>query len=180
MRLIILDRDGVINQDSDGYIKSVDEWVPIPGSIEAIARLYQSDYRIAVASNQSGIARGLFNTDTLNRIHNRMIDAVVQKGGAIEAIFFCPHGPDQQCQCRKPRIGLFEEIADRLKVNLSTAYVVGDSLKDLEAARAVHAHPALVRTGKGARTIAEGRGIADVPIFDDLSAFATALLEDRF
>ncbi|MHB1514708.1 MAG: D-glycero-beta-D-manno-heptose 1,7-bisphosphate 7-phosphatase [Acidiferrobacteraceae bacterium] len=180
MRLIILDRDGVINEDSDDYIKSVDEWIPVPGSIEAIARLYQNDYRIVVASNQSGIARGLFNMDALNRIHNRMIDAVTQKGGGIEAVFFCPHSPEQQCHCRKPRTGLFEEIADRLKVNLSTAYAVGDSLRDLEAARAVHARPALVRTGKGARTIAEGRGIADVPIFDDLAAFANALLEDRF
>ncbi|MHB1951430.1 MAG: D-glycero-beta-D-manno-heptose 1,7-bisphosphate 7-phosphatase [Acidiferrobacteraceae bacterium] len=180
MRLIILDRDGVINEDSDDYIKSVDEWIPIPGSIEAIARLYQNDYRIAVASNQSGVGRGLFSMDVLNRIHNRMIEAVVQQGGQVEAVFFCPHTPEQQCRCRKPRVGLFEEIADRLKVNLSTAYVVGDSLKDLEAARAVHARPALVRTGKGARTIAEGRGIADVPIFDDLAAFANALLEDRF
>lgn len=180
MRLVILDRDGVINEDSDDYIKSPDEWKPIPGSLEAIARLYQGDYRIAVATNQSGIARGYFTMDMLNRIHNKMIDAIRHKGGEIEAIFFCPHGPNDGCHCRKPETGMFHEIADRLKINLSSAYAVGDSLRDLEAARAARARPALVRTGKGAQTIAEGRGIADVPIFDDLTAFADALLEERF
>lgn len=180
MRLVILDRDGVINQDSDAYIKSPDEWQPIPGSLEAMARLYQRDFRLVIASNQSGVGRGLFNMDMLNRIHNKMLDALHHKGGAVEGIFICPHAPEDRCRCRKPEAGLLEEIADRLKVNLSRAYAVGDSLRDLEAARKVHARPALVRTGKGARTIVEGHGIAGVPIFDDLAAFATALLEDRF
>lgn len=180
MRLVILDRDGVINQDSDAYIKSPDEWQPIPGSLEAMAKLHQRDYRIVIASNQSGVGRGLFTMDTLNRIHTKMLDALHHKGGDIEGIFICPHAPEDRCRCRKPGIGLFEEIADRFKVNLSRVYAVGDSLRDLDAAREVHARPALVRTGKGEQTIRAGTGIAGVPIFDDLAAFATALLEDRF
>lgn len=176
MRLVILDRDGVINEDSDDYIKSADEWQPIPGSLEAIARLSHAGFHIVVATNQSGIARGLFKVDTLTRIHNRMIDQVHHKGGEIEAVFFCPHAPADHCLCRKPLPGLFHDIAARFKTSLNGTYAVGDSLRDIEAAQAAQALPVLVRTGKGARTLAEGLVPAGVPVYDNLAAFATALL----
>lgn len=176
MRLVILDRDGVINEDSDTYIKSPDEWQAIPGSLEAIARLVHADFHVVVATNQSGINRGLFNVDMLNRIHARMIDEIHHKGGEIDAIFFCPHGPDDHCRCRKPNIGLFEDIATRLKTNLNGTYAVGDSLRDIEAARAAQAMPVLVKTGKGLRTLAQTGGLDSVAVFDDLAAFTSALL----
>ena len=174
--LIILDRDGVINDDSDEYIKSPEEWLPIPGSLDAIARLHQEGYQIVVVTNQSGLARGLFDMDTLNCIHAKMIEAVRHKGGDIDAIFFCPHGPDDGCYCRKPKTGLFVDIADRLKINLAGIYAVGDSLRDITAARAMHALPILVRTGKGEKTLQQGEGIKDVPVFADLAAFTDHLL----
>lgn len=176
MRLVILDRDGVINEDSDAYIKSPDEWRAIPGSLEAIARLVHADFHVVVATNQSGIGRGLFNVDMLNRIHNRMIDEIHHKGGEIDAIFFCPHGPEDGCRCRKPNIGLFEDIATRLKTNLNGTYAVGDSLRDIEAARAAQAIPVLVKTGKGLRTLATANDLGSVAVFDDLAAFTSALL----
>ena len=149
MKLIILDRDGVINYDSDDYIKSPEEWRPIPGSLEAIARLHREGYRIVVASNQSGVARGLFDMETLGRINAKMLEAVRAKGGEIDAVFFCPHGPMDGCRCRKPLPGLFEEIAERLKTNLRGVYAVGDAERDVIAARAVEARPVLGSTGKG-------------------------------
>lgn len=177
MRLVILDRDGVINEDSDHYIKTPDEWRPIPGSLEAIARLTHAGIQVVVATNQSGIARGLFNVDMLGRIHNRMLDEVHHRGGEIEAIFFCPHGPKDACGCRKPLPGLFHDIAARFKTSLNGTYAVGDSLRDIEAARAVQALPVLVRSGKGARMVAQGgAGLDGVPIYDDLAAFCEALL----
>lgn len=185
MRLVILDRDGVINQDSDAYIKSPEEWVPLPGSLEAIARLCRGEYKVIVATNQSGIARGLFDMDTLNKIHNRMLDQIHHRGGEIEAIFFCPHGPDDGCDCRKPRPGLLRQIAERLHINLAGVPVVGDSLRDIQAAKAVHALPVLVRSGKGRRTLdalneeEESEWMAEVPVYDDLAAFADALLAGR-
>ncbi len=179
MKLIVLDRDGVINQDSDAYIKSPEEWIPIAGSLEAIARLNRHGYRVVVATNQSGVARGLFTLDTLARIHRRMLEAVRDKGGEIDAIFFCPHGPDDQCRCRKPAPGLFEEIADRLKTSFEDVYAVGDSARDLVAAKAVGARPALVRTGKGLRTLRKSKDLDGVPVFDDLAAFTDALVTGR-
>lgn len=176
MRLIILDRDGVINEDSDAYIKSPDEWRPIPGSLEAIARLTQADFHVVVATNQSGVARGLFNVDMLNRIHNRMIDEVHHKGGEIDAIFFCPHAPHDHCRCRKPLPGLFHDIAGRLKTNLNGTYAVGDSLRDIQAAQAAQALAILVRTGKGAKTALNAAALAGVPVYNDLAAFTAALL----
>jgi len=176
MKLIILDRDGVINYDSDDYIKSPEEWIPIPGSLEAIARLYREGYRLVVASNQSGVARGLFDLDTLGRIHAKLLEAVRGKGGDIEAIFFCPHGPDDGCRCRKPAPGLYEEIAERLKLNLRGVYSVGDSERDIVAARAVGARPVMLRTGKGARTLKKMKALDGVPVFDDLAVFTDALL----
>lgn len=176
MRLIILDRDGVINEDSDAYIKSPDEWRPVPGSLEAIARLTQAGFHVVVATNQSGIARGLFNVDMLSRIHNRMIDEVHHKGGEIDAIFFCPHAPHDHCQCRKPLPGLFHDIAARLKTNLNSTYAVGDSLRDVEAARAAQALAVLVLTGKGAKTARNTEALHGVPVYPDLAAFTAALL----
>lgn len=176
MKLVILDRDGVINHDSDAYVKSPEEWVPIPGSLEAISRLYREGYRLIVASNQSGVARGLFDMDTLVKIQLRMVEAVRAKGGELEAVFFCPHGPDDGCRCRKPLPGLFEEIADRLGTNLTGVYAVGDTERDIVAARAVQARPVLVKTGKGRKTLARSKELKGVPVYDDLAGFADALL----
>jgi D-glycero-D-manno-heptose 1,7-bisphosphate phosphatase len=178
MKLIILDRDGVINEDSDDYIKSPEEWVPIPGSLQAIARLTQAGYRIVVASNQSGLARGLFDAETLQRIHDKMRRAVTAAGGAIEAVFFCPHGPDDNCECRKPKPGLLREIASQLQVDLRGVPAIGDSLRDIQAAQAVGARPILVRTGKGAAVVVEGKGLAGLAIYADLAAAVDALLRE--
>jgi D-glycero-D-manno-heptose 1,7-bisphosphate phosphatase len=149
MKLVILDRDGVINFDSDRYIKSPAEWKPIPGSLEAIARLTQAGYRVVVASNQSGIDRGLFDMDTLNAIHEKMHSAVTTAGGRIDAIFYCPHTSESKCDCRKPKPGLFERIAECFNTDLTDAYAIGDSLRDLQAAIAAGAQPVLVLSGKG-------------------------------
>ena len=169
MKLVILDRDGVINFDSDQYIKSPAEWRPIPGSIEAIARLHQGGWRIAVATNQSGIGRGLFDMATLNAINDKMMEMVFRQGGRIDALFFCPHTAAEGCGCRKPRTGMFEEIAARFHLELKGVPVVGDSLKDLQAADAVGAQPMLVMTGKGERTKAEGGYPRRTQVFDDLA-----------
>ncbi|MDO8704720.1 MAG: D-glycero-beta-D-manno-heptose 1,7-bisphosphate 7-phosphatase, partial [Sulfuricaulis sp.] len=179
MKLVILDRDGVINHDSDEYIKSPEEWAPIPGSLEAIARLHRAGYKIVVATNQSGVGRGLFDMDRLARIHAKMLEAVRAKGGEIDAIFFCPHKPEDNCRCRKPQPGLFLEIAERLKVNLNGVYAVGDSERDVITARLVAARPVLVRTGKGKRTLKKSKALADVPVFDDFAAFTDNLLSGK-
>lgn len=177
MKLIILDRDGVINEDSDEYIKSPDEWIPIAGSLEAIARLNRAGYRVVVASNQSGLARGLFDYDDLSQMHEKLHRSLANVGGRVEAIFFCPHGPEDQCRCRKPKPGLFEDIAQRLQLDLTGVPAVGDSLRDLEAAQSVGAAPVLVRTGKGRGTEQKGKGLEGVPIYDDLAAYVSVLLE---
>ena len=179
MRLVILDRDGVINQDSDEFIKSPEEWIPIPGSLEAIARLCRAEFRIVIITNQSGIARGVLTIDTLNRIHSRMLEHIHQKGGEIDAIMFCPHGSDDDCECRKPKPGMFLELAQRLKINLNGVPAVGDSVRDVEAARAAQASPVLVRTGKGIQSIAllsENKILNETPVYEDLAAFANDLL----
>jgi D-glycero-D-manno-heptose 1,7-bisphosphate phosphatase len=177
VKLFILDRDGVINADSDAFVKSVDEWVPLPGSLEAIARLNQAGYRVAVATNQSGLARGLLTLDDLNAMHQRLRNRLAELGGQIDAIFFCPHGPEDACGCRKPAPGLLMAAQERLGVSPSDTLVVGDSLRDLEAAWAVGAPAVLVRTGKGARTLAEHpMRLASTPVFADLAALADAIL----
>ncbi len=178
MRLVILDRDGVINHDSDQYIKSPKEWAPIDGSLEAIARLCRADYRVMVVTNQSGVSRGLFTVDTLNKIHVHMLERIHQKGGEIDAIFFCPHGPDDGCDCRKPKPAMLLDLAERLKINLSAVPAVGDSLRDLQAARSVNALPVLVRTGNGSLTQSGLRDsdLADTAVYDDLAAFVDSLL----
>lgn len=170
MKTIVLDRDGVINTDSDHYIKSLQEWQPIPGSLEAIAMLHNNGYRVAVATNQSGLARGLFDDVTLSNIHQTMAAQVEAEGGFIEGVFFCPHGPDEGCACRKPGVGLLEQIEQEFQCVLRGAYFVGDSLKDLQAATAYQMNPVLVRTGKGAETEVElgVSGLQTVPVFDNL------------
>ena len=170
MKLVILDRDGVINEDSDQFIKNTTEWKPIPGSLEAIARLNHAGYRVVVASNQSGIGRGLLDMGALNAINDRMYRALAQVGGRIDALFYCPHAADANCECRKPKPGMFLDIAQRFNVDLAGGVPsIGDSLRDLQAAAKAGAQPMLVRTGKGAKTEAAG-GLPDAtPVFADLA-----------
>lgn len=175
MKLVILDRDGVINFDSDQYIKSPEEWRPIPGSLDAIARLNQWGYRVVVATNQSGVGRGLFEMDTLNAIHEKMVKAVSQVGGRIDVVFFCPHTNLDRCNCRKPRPGMLEEIATRYNADLAGVPAVGDSLRDLQAAEAVDAQPILVLTGKGLKTQIDPELPANTLVFADLAAAAAYL-----
>jgi len=170
MKLIILDRDGVINEDSDQYIKSPDEWRPIPGSLEAIARLNQWGYRVVVVTNQSGVGQGLYEMDTLNAIHDKMVKAAAQVGGRIDAIFFCPHTNDDKCTCRKPKPGLLQEVARRYNADLAGVPAIGDSLRDLQAAAAVGAQPILVLTGKGKKTRDDPALPSGTPVFADLAA----------
>ncbi len=175
MRLLILDRDGVINKDSDQYIKSPEEWRPLPGSLEAIALLTQAGYRIVVATNQSGIGRGLFDMATLNAIHNKMHKAVNQAGGRIEAVFFCPDTDASKSPCRKPNPGMFHAIAERFNTPLTNVPAVGDALRDLQAAAAVGARPLLVLTGKGKKTQVDGDLPDGTQTFADLAAVAQVL-----
>jgi D-glycero-D-manno-heptose 1,7-bisphosphate phosphatase len=175
MKLVVLDRDGVINVDSAQFIKTPDEWKPIPGSLEAIARFTQAGYRIVVCTNQSGIGRGLFDMATLNAIHDRMHKAVNQLGGRIDAIFYCPHAQDAGCACRKPLPGMLLEIAERFNVSLKDVPAIGDSLRDLQAAAAARAQPILVMTGKGEQTLKAGGLPMGTQIHPDLAAAALAL-----
>ncbi len=178
MKLIILDRDGVINEDSDLFVKSLSEWVPIPGSIEAIARLSKAGWTIAVATNQSGLARGYFSEETLDAMHRTLRQRVAALGGRVDLIRHCPHGPDDGCGCRKPLPGLFHQISAQLAAPLAGVPVVGDSLRDLEAGVAVGCQPILVRTGKGAAT--EGKRLpTGTLVFDDLAAVADHLILGR-
>jgi D-glycero-D-manno-heptose 1,7-bisphosphate phosphatase len=176
MKLIILDRDGVINHDSDQFIKNPDEWKPITGSLEAIARLNQAGYRVVVATNQSGIGRGLFDMPTLNAIHDKMHKSLAQVGGRIDAIFFCPHTSESNCACRKPKSGMLEEISVRYGVSLKGVPAVGDSLRDLEAAARLEAQPYLVLTGKGTKTQAKGGLPEGTLIYPDLASVVNALI----
>lgn len=178
-KLIILDRDGVINEDSDAFIKSADECIPIPGSIAAIASLSKAGYQVVVATNQSGIARGLFDEYALARIHQSINDQVEEAGGIITGFFYCPHGPDDDCQCRKPLPGLVQQIARELVVSVANVPFVGDSLRDLQAAESAGCQPILVLTGKGTATAAAGlpETLSDTPVYRDLAAFANALLD---
>ncbi len=152
-RYILLDRDGVINHDSDAFIKSPDEWQPIEGSLEAIALLNSAGFKVIIVTNQSGVAKGLLDENMLANIHSKMIQLVNNKGGDIEAIYYCPHGADSDCECRKPKPGMLETFAKDFDVTLSTITVIGDSLRDLQAAEAVGAEPILVKTGKGQITL---------------------------
>jgi D-glycero-D-manno-heptose 1,7-bisphosphate phosphatase len=175
-KLVILDRDGVINVDSDAFVKAPDEWVPIPGSLEAIARLNQAGYRIAVASNQSGIGRGLFDMATLNAMHVKMNRAAAAVGGRIDAVFFCPHTAEDQCECRKPKPGLLQSIIERFEIDPASTPVVGDALRDLQAGAALGFPTHLVLTGKGKKTLAAGGLPEGTKVHDDLKAFALTFL----
>lgn len=175
MKLIILDRDGVINYDSEQFIKSPDEWKPIPGSLEAIARLNQWGWRVVVASNQSGIGRGLFGMDTLNAINEKMVKSLAQAGGRLDAIFFCPHAANSTCNCRKPKPGMFEQIAERFNASLERVPAVGDSLRDLQAGMAVGCKPYLVLTGKGQKTRDDPALPEGTLIYPDLAAVVADL-----
>lgn len=177
MKLIVLDRDGVINQDSEQFIKSPEEWLPIPGSLDAVARLNQSGWRVVVASNQSGVGRGLFGMDMLNAINARMVELLAQVGGRLDAIFFCPHAADSTCDCRKPKPGLLHQIESRFNVDMTGVPMVGDSLRDLQAGVAVGCAPYLVLTGKGEKTRDDPDLPADTRIFPDLSAVVDSLLD---
>ena len=172
MKTIVLDRDGVINEDSDHYIKSPQEWIPVQGSLEAIARLHNNGYRVAVATNQSGLARGLFDEFTLAKIHQTMCAQAEDAGGLIEGVFYCPHGPDEGCSCRKPATGLLQQIEAEFNSVLRGAFFVGDSLKDMQAAKAFEMQPVLVRTGKGRDT--ESRiidaGLGSIPVYENLES----------
>lgn len=179
MKLIVLDRDGVINADSDNYIRSEEEWIPIPGSLEAISRLNHSGYKVAVATNQSGLARGYFDLRTLNAMHAHMHKLLGKMGGHIDLVAFCPHGPDDNCNCRKPKPGLYREIGRRLGMPLQGVPVIGDSARDLQAAAAVQMQPMLVRTGKGRATEAGLDTTSEIPVFDDLSQAVDHLLQSE-
>lgn len=178
-RLVILDRDGVINADSDAYIKTADEWVPLPGSIEAIAQLSQAGYRIGVATNQSGIARGLFDEYALAQMHSKLCALVEEAGGHVDVICYCPHGPDEQCRCRKPAPGLLEQIAEELNQSVQHAWLVGDHQKDIEMAVNAGCKPILVRTGKGAamEPKLDAALRAQTQVFNDLAAATTYILQ---
>jgi len=170
MKLIVIDRDGVINEDSDDYIKSPDEWVPVPGSLEAIARLNRAGYVVAVATNQSGLSRGYFDLKTLSAIHRKMESMLFEHGGRVDAVFYCPHGPKDNCDCRKPKPGLLNDIAQRFQVNMNGVMFIGDTISDIRAAEAANAKPVLVRTGKGTDTekLLKESGVKDVPVYADL------------
>jgi D-glycero-D-manno-heptose 1,7-bisphosphate phosphatase len=176
-RIVILDRDGVINKESESYIRSAEEWIPIARSLEAIALLNQAGWRIVVATNQAGLARGLFDLATLNRIHTRMHALAQRHGGRIDAVFFCPHSEDANCRCRKPRPGMLLEASERLNFDLEGQPFVGDSLRDLLAAREGGMQPVLVRTGHGRKTLEDSASVPDgTQVYDDLMAFAETLL----
>jgi len=179
MKLVILDRDGTINEDSDNYIKSAAEWRPLPGSLEAIARLNHAGWRVVVASNQSGLGRGLFDVSALNAMHAKMHKLLAAVGARVEAIFYCPHAPDQACHCRKPAPGLFEQIGERYGITLKGVPTVGDSARDLTAGAAVGCEPHLVLSGKGAAL--RGQALPDnfpagTQVHDNLLAFADHLV----
>lgn len=180
-KLVILDRDGVINEDSDAYVKTAEEWIPLPGSIEAISRLYKAGYTVVVATNQSGIGRGLFDLDDLEAMHAKLSDLLFNADTQLSGIFYCPHSPDDNCNCRKPAPGLLDAIADEFGIPLTGVPIVGDSLRDLQAGLSHQCTPILVRTGKGAKTEAklpdqQDPALQQAPVFDDLSQAVDYLL----
>ncbi len=179
MAYLILDRDGVINQDSDDYIKRPEEWIPVPGSLKAIARANRAGFRVIVVTNQSGLARGYFDINKLNAIHKKMHQKLARLGGKIEAVFFCPHAPDDGCDCRKPKPGMLNEIRERLNISLDKVWFVGDTFSDVQAARSAGTVPVLVRTGKGEKTLASDNDLTDVQIFSDLASCIETLVNGK-
>lgn len=179
MKLVVLDRDGVINQDIDGPIVSPKEWEPIEGSLDAIARLNQAGFQVAVATNQSGIALGSLTVDDLHEVHRVMHEQVVQAGGRIDAVVFCPHSESEECGCRKPAPGMLYTLSERLDLDLTKVSVVGDSLKDVQAAMAAAALPILVKTGKGTQTLETNKGLEHIPTYENLAAYVDVLLTPK-
>ena len=179
MKLVILDRDGVINKDSANFIKNPNEWIPIPGSLEAIAMLNQHGFRIAVATNQSGVSRGLFDMATLNSIHDKMHRELALVGGRIDAVFYCPHSADDHCDCRKPKPGMIKEIGKRFSLELNEVFAVGDALRDLQAFADAGCKTILVRTGKGEETLQAGSLPEGTLVFADLNEAALHIIAEN-
>lgn len=179
MAYIILDRDGVINYDSDQYIKSPEEWIAIPGSLESIAELNRAGYHVLIVSNQSGISRGLFDLKTLNQIHEKLKKELSKMGGVIDEIFFCPHQPSDHCECRKPKPGLFYELQKKYPIDFSRTYFIGDSLTDVQAAQTVGCKPLLVLTGKGKLTLKTHPELNVLSSFPDLYEAVQFVLNKR-
>ncbi len=177
MELVILDRDGVINEDSPRHIRSPEEWIPIPGSLDAIARLNRAGFRVVVATNQSGLARKLFDIETLNRIHEAMQRQLAEVGAHVDAIFICPCHPKDNCDCFKPNPGMLLDISERLRTPLDNVPFIGDKLIDIQAARAAGARPFLVKTGNGKKTLESKQKLDDVEVFNDLAQAADALID---
>ena len=180
VKLVILDRDGVINQDSANFIKSPNEWIALAGSLEAVALLNQSGFRVALATNQSGIARGLFDMATLNAIHDKMHRALALLGGRIDALFYCPHSADDNCNCRKPKTGMIEDIVRRFSVEPYEVYGIGDAYRDLQAFSDAGCKPILVRSGKGEETLAQGNLPPNTLVFADLNAAVQHIIAESF
>jgi len=176
LKLVLLDRDGVINRDSRAFIKTPDEWKALPGSLEAIARLHQAGWTVIVVTNQSGVGRGLIDYAQLAEIHRKMHNEVVAEGGEVAAVFFCPHAPDDGCTCRKPKSGLFEQIRNRFDVALENVTAIGDSMRDLVAAETAGCKPVLVRTGNGRKTEKLLPEDSTIDVFDDLSQAVDTLI----
>ena len=177
MKLIILDRDGVINEDSDDYIKSPDEWIPIAGSLEAVGKLSQNGFKVIIITNQSGIGRKIFSIEMLNAIHKKMSINLAQYGGVIDGIFFCPCAPEENCNCRKPKSGLYNEVSDRLQISLENVFCVGDKITDIQAAQNARAKPILVKTGK--ENDDSGNIPKNIPIYDDLLSFVNKVITEK-
>ena len=177
MKLIILDRDGVINEDSDDYIKSPDEWIPIAGSLEAIGKLSQNGFKVIIITNQSGIGRKIFSIEMLNAIHKKMSINLAQYGGVIDGIFFCPCAPEENCNCRKPKSGLYNEVSDRLQISLENVFCVGDKITDIQAAQNARAKPILVKTGK--ENDDSDNIPKNIPIYDDLLSFVNKIITEK-
>ena len=177
MKLIILDRDGVINEDSDDYIKSPDEWIPIAGSLEALGKLSQNGFKVIIITNQSGIGRKIFSIEMLNAIHKKMSINLAQYGGVIDGIFFCPCAPEENCNCRKPKSGLYNEVSDRLQISLENVFSVGDKITDIQAAQNAGARPILVKTGK--ENDDSGNIPKNIPIYDDLLSFVNKVITEK-
>jgi D-glycero-D-manno-heptose 1,7-bisphosphate phosphatase len=179
MKIVILDRDGTINQDSDDFVKTPEEWTPLPGALEAIAKLNHGGWHVVIASNQSGLGRGLFDVSTLNAMHAKMHKLLATVGGKVDAVFYCPHVPEDACRCRKPEPGLFEQIGERYGIDLKDVPSVGDSARDILAGMAAGCEPHLVLTGKGAAY--RGRSLPETfpsqtRVHVDLAAFADYLI----
>ncbi|MFZ2314875.1 MAG: D-glycero-beta-D-manno-heptose 1,7-bisphosphate 7-phosphatase [Gammaproteobacteria bacterium] len=179
MPFIILDRDGVINYDSDTYIKSPDEWYAIPGSLEAIAQLNRSGFRVLIATNQSGVARGLYDLETLDAIHEKLMHELASVGGYIEEIFFCPHHPDEACDCRKPRPGMFHQMLSKYDIDLPNTYFIGDNITDIQLAQTIGCLPILVLTSKGQAMLEKHPELSFIPHFADLAHAVDFILNQQ-